>query len=104
MSNQTKATEKAITLQIRTMLKMFGIWHYKQHQGLGSTPGIPDIIGIWEGGRYLGIEVKTANGKVSPAQQQMIDKINANGGIAFCARSVDEVIEKLGLKDRFLLR
>lgn len=93
--------EKQITASIRQLLKTFGIFHYKQHQGLGSTPGVPDIVGIYQG-RYLGIEVKTRNGVVSDNQRRFIDTINAAGGIAFVARSVDDVIDNLGLKTRML--
>jgi len=96
-------SEKAITKAIRRLLTELGVWHWKQFQSLGSTPGVPDIIGIWQG-RMLGIEVKTARGKLSVQQQVFIDKINAHGGIAFCARSVEDVIEGLGVQDRFLVR
>lgn len=95
-------SEAAITKSIRQLLKTLGIWHYKQAQGLGSTPGIPDIIGIFNG-RYLGIEVKTARGRLSDKQQQKIDEINAQGGLAFVARSVDDVIDGLGIRERFLV-
>jgi hypothetical protein len=41
-----------------------GVLHWSEHQGLGSTPGVPDIIGI--GSRQnVGYEVKTARGKLS---------------------------------------
>jgi Holliday junction resolvase len=102
MPDKPKISEKEITQAIRQTLKLLGVWHYKQAQGLGCVPGIPDIIGIWQG-RYLGIEVKTDRGVVSDKQQKKIDEINAQGGIAFVARSVNDVIEKLGIKDRFLV-
>lgn len=96
-------SEKEITAQIRQLLKMFQIFHWKVHQGLGSTPGVPDIVGVYDG-KFLGIEVKTRNGVVSPHQKQFIDNINAAGGLAFVARSVQDVVEKLGLEDRFLFK
>ena len=65
-------------------------------QGLGSTPGVPDIVGIFKG-RFLGIEVKTERGKLSDHQKHFIDRINASGGIAFVARSYQDVVEKLEL-------
>ncbi len=96
-----KVTEKQITASIRQLLKNLGIFHYKQHQGLGSTPGVPDIVGIYKG-RYLGIEVKTPNGKLSPKQTLFLRTINEQGGIAFVARDVADVIDALGLEGRFL--
>jgi hypothetical protein len=93
--------EASITKSIRALLKSQGIWHFKLHQGLGSTPGIPDIIGIWKG-KFLAIEVKTRLGKLSEQQIQKLDEINQAGGLAFVARNIDDVIEQLGIGDRFL--
>ena len=95
-----KQTEKEITRAIRAFLKVSGIFHWKVMQGLGCTPGVPDIIGIYRN-RFLGIEIKTAKGRISEHQQRFISAINKEGGIAFVARSVDDVIDKLGLGDRF---
>ena len=55
------------------------------------SPGVSDILGILPGGRFLAIEVKSPTGRVSPHQQQFIDMVNAAGGLAFVARSVEEV-------------
>ena len=90
--------EKDITHQIRSVLKTFGIFHYKNHGGLGSAPGLPDITGCLKDGRGFWIEVKTDKGRLSPHQERFIQNINDAGGLAFVARSVDEVIEKLDLK------
>ena len=94
-------SEAEITRAIRFLLSSQGIWHWKVHQGLGSTPGIPDIVGIWQG-KLLGIEVKTAKGVVSDKQALKLREINRHGGLAFVARSIDDVVEALGIQDRFL--
>jgi hypothetical protein len=94
-------SEAQITKGIRGVLKFLGIWHFKLHQGLGSTPGIPDIVGIFEG-KPLYIEVKTRKGKLSDVQEQKIKEIQKAGGIAFVARSIDEVIDNLNVRSRFL--
>lgn len=96
-----KQSEKDITRAIRGLLNTLGIWHWKQWQGMGSYPGVADILGIYQG-KLLAIEVKTLNGKVSDRQDAFIDQVNLRGGIAFVARSPDDVIERLGLQDRFL--
>jgi Holliday junction resolvase len=93
--------EKVITQGIRGLLKSLNIFHWKEHGGLGSAPGVPDIVGCYQG-RMLAIEVKTDRGRVSEHQQWFIDNINAAGGLAFVARSVDDVIVALGVQDRFL--
>jgi hypothetical protein len=57
-----------------------------------SVKGIPDILGcVPYSGRMLAIEVKTPTGRVSKEQQTLIDEINRRGGLAFVARSVDDV-------------
>jgi penicillin-binding protein-related factor A (putative recombinase) len=56
-----------------------------------QAPGVSDILGVLKGGRLLAIEVKSPKGKVSPSQQKFIESINQAGGLAFVARSVEEV-------------
>src|SRR3990167_1003349 len=55
-----------------------------------SGAGVPD-----DGGRFLAIEVKRAQGLVTPAQQRFLDQVTAAGGTAFVARSVDDVARAL---------
>ena len=68
--------------------------------------GMSDIIGIrWttDGvhqygpmiGQFLAIEVKSAKGIVTPAQQGFLAQVAAAGGKAFVARSVDDVAREL---------
>ena len=66
-------------------------------------PGVSDIIGCHQG-RMIAIELKAPKGTVSPAQKEFIDRINEAGGLAFVARTLDEVIEGLELQERFLIR
>lgn len=96
-----RITEKNVTKSIRDLLKTLGVFHFKQFQSLGSVPGVPDIIGIYQG-RFLGIEVKAPKGKPSPMQVAFLDNIRKQGGIAILAYSVDDVIKGLGVEDRFL--
>ena len=52
--------------------------------------------------RFLAIEVKTKTGKVSLDQAKFLKLVNESGGLGFVARSVDDVIDTLGVLDRFL--
>jgi penicillin-binding protein-related factor A (putative recombinase) len=97
-----KPKEKHITKSIRDFLKVMGIFHWKEHGGLGSAPGVPDLVGCYQG-RLLAIEIKTPTGKLSPQQEYFLTKINEAGGVAFVARSVEDVIDNLGLQGRVLL-
>lgn len=60
-----------------------------------SQRGMSDIMGMLSGGRLLAIEVKSETGRVQPHQQEFIDLINAGGGLAFVARSVEDVLKEL---------
>ena len=96
---QPKVLERDITRSIRDFLKVAGVCHYKQWQGLGSEKGIPDIICIEKGtGRYCGVEVKTATGKMSEHQLKWKQRIEAAGGRYILARSVDDVVNALRVK------
>lgn len=57
--------------------------------------GVSDILGIDADGRFVAIEVKTPKGRLSENQKLFLDDINHFGGIAFVARSVDDVRERL---------
>ena len=92
-------TEKEITASIRTLLKTFGIFHWKVWQGLGSQKGVSDIIGIHKG-KFLAIEVKTEKGKLNDNQEHFLRLVNKNGGIGFVARSAHDVFEGLGIGDK----
>ena len=45
---------------------------------------------------FLAIEVKTPKGRVRPEQQKFINCVKKAGGIAFVARSVEDVKKVLG--------
>jgi hypothetical protein len=102
---QPKILEKNITKDIRALLKQYNIFHYKAWQGMGSTPGVSDIIGLLPDGRFLAIEVKTPIGmhrrfkerekgeKIN--QDDFLDNIKLNKGVAFYAISSLDVLQAL---------
>ena len=95
--------EAILTRSVRALLNAVQIFHWKQYQTLGSAPGVSDIIGCHKG-KLIAIELKAPKGIVSPAQQEFINRINEAEGCAFVARTLDDVIEGLGLQERFLIR
>lgn len=52
--------------------------------------GIPDIIVI-KAGRFIGIEVKTDEGRLSPDQVEFGRECVRNGGEYVVARSIDDI-------------
>jgi len=62
--------------------------------------GLPDIIGYYKGGRFLAIEVKAPEGRVTPAQMEFVNAAHEAGAIAIIARSVDDVMAALDYADK----
>jgi hypothetical protein len=93
-------TEKEIVNEIRDLLRLLGIFHWKQMTGPTNLPGVSDILGCYKG-RFLAIEVKRDGKEPTELQQAFIDTVKEAGGIAFVAQSVDDVIGALGLRDKF---
>ena len=86
--------EKEIVAAIKQYLGSLGsdVFYWKEHGGPYGVSGIPDIICCYKG-RFLGLEVKLPNGKLTALQRRAIEKINAAGGIARRVESVDDVRE-----------
>lgn len=96
-----KLTEKMIQNQILSYLRTIGIYCWKHWQGpMSSFKGVSDILGIMKDGKLLAIEVKTDRGKVTPEQQNFLDIINKNNGMAFLVKSLDEVMQKIKLQTK----
>ena len=67
----------------------------KPTKGTSSkSKGVPDILGILPDGTFLGIEVKTEDGKVRPEQKVFIERAQSLGAMCFVARSLDDVIKR----------
>lgn len=111
-----KITEKTIEKQILiylwsrrilcTKIDSTGIWDGKRQAFRKNThnfkrKGVSDIIGIYQG-RFLSIEVKSNTGKLSIDQKEWLKDVEFNGGIAFVARSVEDVVNGLSQIDHIL--
>jgi len=58
-------------------------------------PGSADIIACSPSGRFVAVECKTRNGRLSDKQRDFLERIRSNGGIAIVARSLDDLICQL---------
>lgn len=84
--------EKAIENKIKAYLKTIdGLFYFKEHGGLYGRAGLPDII-VCFNGLFIGLEVKTDSGELTPLQSATIKRIRDCGGIAEVVRSVEDVI------------
>lgn len=103
--------EKIVENDILRFLNMSGIFCWK-NQSVGvydpvkrvyrrsnnkfHINGTSDILGIFKG-KPLAIEVKSSVGRATEEQKAFIEQFNLNGGIAFVARSVDDVRRELSI-------
>jgi hypothetical protein len=101
-------TESDIQLSILNYLHSVGVYAWRnnttgvfdpksgQFRRLGAyaIKGVSDILGVLPDGKLLAIEVKTKKGRVSKAQEMFIQRINNKDGVAFVARSLEDVKEK----------
>lgn len=71
---------------------------FRMNKNVHRIKGVSDILGIMKDGRFLAIEVKTAKPKTYPTVEQkfFIQTVLHFGGLAFVARSIDDVKEHLG--------
>lgn len=58
--------------------------------------GSPDIL-LCMGGKFVGVEVKSATGRLSPAQKEAAKIIEEAGGVYIVARSLEELKIDLNL-------
>ena len=68
---------------------------YRKNMNKYVINGVADVLGLLPDGRMLAIEVKTPKGRVSPSQQKFLDRVNKSGGVAFVARDLIDVVNKL---------
>ena len=98
--SKEKHTQKAILDYLRLQKVLIwksnttGIKKPDGHWIPSQNKGCPDLIGILPGGsgRMLAIEVKSGKGHASDLQLEFITKINQAGGVAFVARSIEDVM------------
>lgn len=80
--------EKRYEKKLRNLIESKGGYCIKQFGCAFTKAGLPDLVCCIKG-KFLAIEVKADNGKVSPLQLHEIDLIQKAGGIAFVAYPQD---------------
>jgi hypothetical protein len=76
MSTQLQQTEKQFEQAVVDYSKLMGWLSYHNLDSRGSEPGFPDRVFL-RAPRILFVELKTETGRVSAAQQQWIDELEA---------------------------
>ena len=60
-----------------------------------AAPGVSDLIGWTEGGRFVAVEVKAGRRQPTDEQAAFLELVRRSGGLAGVARSVEEAREIL---------
>ena len=74
-----------------------------KHSKTGKRPmrmapkGLPDIAGMLRTGHALYIECKSADGTLTEEQACFLARVNEHRGVAFVARSIDDVLRHIPL-------
>lgn len=99
-----KAPEKAVLNGVLELLRRHPkvAWAARINSGAYKTPdgrfirfgftGCPDIIGQMKDGRFLAVETKAEDGRVTQEQQAVLDNILKNNGVAGVARSLSDAM------------
>lgn len=100
MDGPVIVTETDIQKEILEYLQTTGIFAWRNNTGRKGKvsfglPGSSDIIGILPDGRFLAVEVKGPKTKVQKNQKEFLSGIKHRGGVAFVARSIEDVVEEL---------
>jgi hypothetical protein len=77
-----------------------GIWDAKKRcWRFHGMKGVSDIHGVLDGGRFLAIECKEGQGRLTDEQLCYLAHVNALGGLGLVVRSVGELIGALDAAD-----
>ena len=82
------AQEKIFENKIKKFLESKGCYFVKQFGCAFTKSGVPDLL-CCVNGKFVAIEVKAENGKVSDLQTYNIERIKEAGGVAVVAKPSD---------------
>ena len=78
----TTTPEGRVKAKVKALLKKYNIYHFMPATGGYGRSGVPDIIACMRG-RFLAIECKAGNGKLTPLQSRELALIEEAGGLAY---------------------
>jgi hypothetical protein len=82
--------EGRVKTKLVAMLKEMKVWYFfPANNGYGKS-GIPDIVICWYG-RFIGVEVKSAQGKPTALQVRCGEQIREAGGVWRVVRNDEDI-------------
>ncbi len=85
-------SEAALKRRIKAALEARGCVVYPQPATPTGITGRPDLLVCAPGGRFVALEVKVKRGRLRPAQQRQLERIEAAGGRGAEVWSVDHAL------------
>lgn len=93
--------EGRVKAKVKALLNKYSIYHFMPATGGYGRSGVPDIIACI-GGKFLAIECKAGNGKLTALQTRELARIVQAGGVAYTVN--EDALEDLEIAVRALLR
>lgn len=93
--------EAEIQSEILSYLFTIGVFCWRQNnlaapgRRFTGKKGCPDILGLTPNGTFLGIEVKSEKGKLSPEQKNFQHAIIENNGLYIIATGIKDLLPYL---------
>lgn len=88
--------EKELLTLIKDWLRLRGVFFFRVHQSLGSTPGLPDLVLIHKlNGRPVYLELKASKGRPSHYQIAFAQEAGKAGAIAIISSDFDYIVKIL---------
>lgn len=83
-------THASLLAGVKKYLNQLGVYVFKYHGTNFTSRGVPDLICCYQG-KFIAIELKSGKDKLTELQKHNLDLIQQSGGVAFTARSLDDV-------------
>jgi len=107
--SKEKTPESFILSECLSYLETRNIYHWRNNVGavrLGprrfthfGKKGSSDILGVLPDGKFLAVECKSRNGRLSPEQKQFLEALRERGAIALVVRGwceLDNALREAG--------
>ena len=89
--------ETALKRACRDFMRIHQVWTFPLTAGMGSHPGAPDRIGLYQG-KALAIEFKSRLGRLTAYQTQFKADWESRGGLHITCRCVEDLANGLGIR------
>jgi len=85
--------EAKVKKQVKKILDIVGCYYFFPQTGGYGSSGVPDIV-VCHKGKFIGIECKAGDNKLTELQKHNIDLINNNKGLAIVVNesNIEELI------------